>query len=362
MPTYKLIVEYEGTRYRGWQEQQNARTVTGELRHAIERVAGPVQDLGGSGRTDAGVHAAAQVAHLRLARPMEAEPLRLAVNELLPADIHILAASRAHDRFHARHEAVSRTYLYQVALRRTAFAKKFVWWVKRPLDAGAGSRGGCPASGAPRFRDVLRAPVRTAEHAGRRGGGRGGPDRSAAAHPADRLAFPLEDGPPPRRNPRRGRRGGAVTGRVRGAPRGAAGRRPPGQPRPVDGPAFGSVPRAGDLRRRSAPPPDRSARPGRAGASSRGFGRSAGSPTACPGRGMRRPSPPRGEVPPAASRRRVSPVVTPTIPGQGGRDGGSPPPGKGLLQATRQAQKKPARGSGIRSRQRAPATVNLVAG
>jgi tRNA pseudouridine38-40 synthase len=135
MPTYKLIVEYEGTRYRGWQEQQNARTVSGELRHAIERVAGPVQDLGGSGRTDAGVHAAAQVAHLRLARPMEAEPLRLAVNELLPADIHILAASRAHDRFHARHEAVSRTYLYQVALRRTAFAKKFVWWVKRPLDA-----------------------------------------------------------------------------------------------------------------------------------------------------------------------------------------------------------------------------------
>src|SRR5437867_5076289 len=134
MPTYRLTIEYEGTRYRGWQEQKNARTVAGELKSAIERVAGPVEDLGGSGRTDAGVHAAAQTAHLRLARSMEPEGLRRAVNELLPADIHVLRAGPAPDRFHARHHALTRSYLYQIALRRTAFAKRFVWWVKRPLD------------------------------------------------------------------------------------------------------------------------------------------------------------------------------------------------------------------------------------
>lgn len=134
MPTFKLTIEYEGTRYRGWQEQANARSVAGELRHAIERVGGPVQELGGSGRTDAGVHALAQIAHLRLARPIDPIVLRAGVNDLLPPDIHLLAAERALDRFHARHNARSRSYLYQVALRRTAFAKRFVWWVRRPID------------------------------------------------------------------------------------------------------------------------------------------------------------------------------------------------------------------------------------
>src|SRR5262245_14562927 len=134
MPTYRLTIEYEGTRYRGWQEQQNARTVAGELRRAIERVAGPVQDLGGSGRTDAGVHAIAQVAHLRLSRAMDPDRMRHAVNEILPADIHVLELVPADNRFHAWHDAKSRSYLYQVSLRRTAFAKRFVWWIKRPVD------------------------------------------------------------------------------------------------------------------------------------------------------------------------------------------------------------------------------------
>ena len=140
MPTFRLLVEYEGTRYRGWQEQANARTVAGELRAAIERVAGRVSDLGGSGRTDAGVHAAAQTAHVRIARSMDPENLRDAVNELLPHDIHVLAVTPAPERFHARHAAVSRSYVYQVATRRTAFAKRYVWWVKRPLDAGRMAR------------------------------------------------------------------------------------------------------------------------------------------------------------------------------------------------------------------------------
>jgi tRNA pseudouridine38-40 synthase len=136
MPTYRLIVEYEGTRYRGWQEQENARTVGGELRRALSRVAGPVLELGASGRTDAGVHALAQVAHLRLGRSIDASEVRRQVNDLLPMDIEVLGIDLAPERFHARHDALSRSYVYQLSRRRTAFAKPFVWWVKRPLDTG----------------------------------------------------------------------------------------------------------------------------------------------------------------------------------------------------------------------------------
>jgi tRNA pseudouridine38-40 synthase len=134
MPTYRLTIEYEGTRYRGWQEQQNARTVAGELRTAIEKVAGRIGDFGGAGRTDAGVHAVAQTAHLRIARAMDPRLLRDSVNDLLPPDIHLLSATPVHERFHARHTAISRSYLYQISQRRTAFAKRYVWWVKAPLD------------------------------------------------------------------------------------------------------------------------------------------------------------------------------------------------------------------------------------
>jgi len=137
VPTYRLTVEYEGTRYRGWQEQKNASTVQGELRGAIEDFIGGAVDLGGSGRTDAGVHALAQVAHLRVPSDLRPEALRRAVNEALPADIHLLGVERATDRFHARHSAAARSYLYQISRRRTALAKRFVWWVKRELDVGA---------------------------------------------------------------------------------------------------------------------------------------------------------------------------------------------------------------------------------
>ncbi len=135
MPTYRLTVEYEGTRYRGWQARKNARTVGGELRKVLDAVAGDVLDFGGAGRTDAGVHALAQAAHLRLRRRIDPERLRREVNEALPSDIHLLSVAPESERFHARHAAVSRSYLYQISRRRTAFAKRYVWWVSRPLDA-----------------------------------------------------------------------------------------------------------------------------------------------------------------------------------------------------------------------------------
>ena len=134
MPTYKLTIEYEGTRYSGWQAQGNTpNTVQGHLIRAATQVLGEV-DLGGAGRTDAGVHAAGQVAHLRAHKPVDPLQLTRKLNDLLPHDINVLAAARVNDRFHARHDAVSRVYLYQIATRRTAFAKPFVWWIKDRLD------------------------------------------------------------------------------------------------------------------------------------------------------------------------------------------------------------------------------------
>jgi tRNA pseudouridine38-40 synthase len=138
VPRFKLLIEYAGTRYSGWQIQQNARTVQGEIDRAIRAALRPREfELYGSGRTDAGVHALAQVAHLELYTSLAPEPLRRKLNDELPADIHIIAVDKAPHRFHARHDAVSRSYLYQISRRRTAFGKPFVWWIREPLNIGA---------------------------------------------------------------------------------------------------------------------------------------------------------------------------------------------------------------------------------
>ncbi len=136
MPRFKLTIEYAGTRYSGWQIQKNARTVQGEIDRAVRAVTGRHDfELYGSGRTDAGVHALAQVAHLDVSTSLPPETLRRRLNDELPADINILSAVVVPHRFHARHDAVARSYIYHVSRRRTAFAKAFVWWVKEDLDA-----------------------------------------------------------------------------------------------------------------------------------------------------------------------------------------------------------------------------------
>jgi tRNA pseudouridine38-40 synthase len=138
MPRFKLVIEYAGTRYSGWQIQKNARTVQGEIDRAVRQVSKRREfELYGSGRTDAGVHALAQVAHLELYTDLPAETLRRRLNDELPADIHVRAIDKAPHRFHARHDALARSYLYQIARRRTAFGKPLVWWIREPLDLGA---------------------------------------------------------------------------------------------------------------------------------------------------------------------------------------------------------------------------------
>jgi tRNA pseudouridine38-40 synthase len=131
----KLTIEYAGTKYSGWQIQKNARTVQGELDRAIREAAEVGEfELYGAGRTDAGVHALGQVAHLDIHTTVPLPTLRRRINDALPSDIHVLRVDKVRHRFHARHDAVGRSYLYHVSRRRTAFAKPFVWWVKEPLE------------------------------------------------------------------------------------------------------------------------------------------------------------------------------------------------------------------------------------
>ncbi|MBU2446629.1 MAG: tRNA pseudouridine(38-40) synthase TruA [Bacteroidetes bacterium] len=135
MPRFKLYIEYEGTRYSGWQVQKNARTVHGELIGACKNIFKTDKfEVQGSGRTDAGVHALCQVAHLEVKTMLAPEIIRMKFNDELPADINILDVEKASPNFHARHDAVSRSYVYQISRRRTAFGKRYVWWIKDRLN------------------------------------------------------------------------------------------------------------------------------------------------------------------------------------------------------------------------------------
>lgn len=130
MARFKMYLEYEGTRYSGWQIQNKARTVEGEIVDAMKTVFRTNSfDFGGAGRTDAGVHALAQTAHLDVETVLAPEIVRMKLNEQLPPDINILEVEKTSPDFHARYDAVARSYLYQISRRRTALGKRFVWWV-----------------------------------------------------------------------------------------------------------------------------------------------------------------------------------------------------------------------------------------
>lgn len=145
---FKLTIEYAGTRYSGWQVQKNARTVQGEIERAIVSATGLREfELYGSGRTDAGVHALAQVAHLDLTTNIPPEALLRRINDELPADINILRVQKVRHTFHARHSARGRSYVYQIARRRTALAKPYVWWVKEDLDVARMREAASPLVG-----------------------------------------------------------------------------------------------------------------------------------------------------------------------------------------------------------------------
>ncbi|MBC7796974.1 MAG: tRNA pseudouridine(38-40) synthase TruA, partial [Pyrinomonadaceae bacterium] len=111
---YKLLIQYDGTDFHGWQIQEAQRTVQGELQRVLSLLEGGDVAVNGSGRTDAGVHAEAQVANVKLSKPFEPEKLRAAINGNLWRDVRVMNVEKVSDDFHARFSAIGKTYRYSV--------------------------------------------------------------------------------------------------------------------------------------------------------------------------------------------------------------------------------------------------------
>ncbi|NJM31215.1 MAG: tRNA pseudouridine(38-40) synthase TruA [Rhizobiales bacterium] len=140
MPRYRFTIEYDGTNFVGWQVQTSGASVQGVIEDAIARINGAPSTVIGAGRTDAGVHALGQVAHVDLAREWDAFELRNAINgNIRPHAVSILEAARVADDFHARFSATRRRYLYRILTRRAppALERNKVWHVPQDLDAEA---------------------------------------------------------------------------------------------------------------------------------------------------------------------------------------------------------------------------------
>ena len=139
MPRYKLVIEYDGTPFAGWQRQANARSVQQAIEEAIGRFAGEEQRIQCAGRTDAGVHASGQVAHVDFAKAWRTDTIRDALNaHLKPLPIAILSAAEVPESFNARMSAVKRHYRYRILNRRApaAIERNSIWHVPWALDSG----------------------------------------------------------------------------------------------------------------------------------------------------------------------------------------------------------------------------------
>jgi len=136
MRTIKLVIEYDGSHYLGWQVQPNGQTIQGVIQDRLKRLTGESSQLIGSGRTDAGVHALGQVAHFKTESGMDANTFQRALNSLLPEDIVIRRAEEVEAEFHARRSARSKVYEYRILNRTTppAVDRQYVWYVPQKLN------------------------------------------------------------------------------------------------------------------------------------------------------------------------------------------------------------------------------------
>jgi len=134
MDRWKLTFEYDGSSFKGWQKQPNQRTVEGEIEKAFSKLYQTEIDITGQGRTDAGVHAKAQTAHADLPSTFQKGELMHAMSGLLPRDIALLDAEPVPPDFHARFDAVSRTYLYFLVNRKSPLYRKYAWCCTYTLD------------------------------------------------------------------------------------------------------------------------------------------------------------------------------------------------------------------------------------
>lgn len=137
MKNYKIIIQYDGTRYRGWQGQSSTdETIQGKLEAVLSKMAGEEVQVIGSGRTDAGVHAIGQVANFHLKRVYDQEEILDYLNRYLPEDIAVCDISEVDDRFHSRYHATKKTYLYRIHTGRIpeVFERKYVYDYQTPLS------------------------------------------------------------------------------------------------------------------------------------------------------------------------------------------------------------------------------------
>ncbi len=137
MRNVKLLVEYDGTEFVGWQVQPNGRSVQGVLEETLRQILGETVHVIGAGRTDSGVHARGQVANFHTESSLDLSSLHAALNSLLPEDVVVLAAEVVDPSFHARYDARERVYRYYISRTQTALARQFTWFVKYELDVGA---------------------------------------------------------------------------------------------------------------------------------------------------------------------------------------------------------------------------------
>ena len=139
---YKLVIQYDGTDFHGWQSQDGLRTVQGELTRALSLIEGRDVNVHGSGRTDAGVHAEGQVASVEIQREITPEKLRAAINGNVGKDVRVLEAAVAAPEFHARYSAIEKTYVYRIvnAPVMSPFWSRYAHHDARRLDLEAMQR------------------------------------------------------------------------------------------------------------------------------------------------------------------------------------------------------------------------------
>ena len=136
MANYKMILQYDGTRYRGWQVLPAELTVQGKLQDVLSKMAGYQVEVTGSGRTDAGVHAKGQTANFHLREEWDEDKILFYLNQYLPEDIAVCEVKRVDERFHSRYQAVEKTYLYRIHTGKIpeVFERRYVYDYTEPLD------------------------------------------------------------------------------------------------------------------------------------------------------------------------------------------------------------------------------------
>lgn len=140
---YRMVLEYDGGRYDGWQKQGNTeQTIQGKIEHVLERMAGRAVEVHGSGRTDAGVHALAQVANFHADVKMTEEEIRNYLNQYLPEDIRVKTVELAAERFHSRLHAQEKTYQYRIEMgeKKQVFERKYIYGLSKELNVEAMER------------------------------------------------------------------------------------------------------------------------------------------------------------------------------------------------------------------------------